>query len=296
MRPLVNVKMSDPSLEMEVEGNSYRTWPDRMGVVGGKKETQAGRRPSLSGLLMAKSPKNLEALEVLRRPTLATALSSLSISYSPKTRGLHDSESKDKMVPTESQRVKVPARDTEAKSCDDLGSKPSDSDRNFLRSDNKSTCDDWNPECGSEQLDGLVQAELGLSENAEPNCNQPVEEKEKSVVSKEGELQDDENQGEVFHENQGVGVNENQGEVFHENQGEVLGQQRYVPTHRKAFSLPRTLEVNQIFLIFLSFLWIFLSVVAFDHQTWAVHLCPSYSQRKHIEILVCSLRLCNLLD
>merc|ERR1719447_1566353 len=71
---------------MEVEGNSYRTWPDRMGVVGEKKETQAGRRPSLSGLLMAKSPKNLEALEVLRRPTLATALSSLSISYSPKTR------------------------------------------------------------------------------------------------------------------------------------------------------------------------------------------------------------------
>ena len=272
VRPLVNVKMSDPSLEMEVEGNSYRTWPDRMGVVGGKKETQAGRRPSLSGLLMAKSPKNLEALEVLRRPTLATALSSLSISYSPKTRGLHDSESKDKMVPNESQRVKVPATDTEAKSCDDLGSKPSDSDQNFLRSDNKSTCDDWNPECGSEQLDGLVQAELGLSENAEPNCNQPVEEKEKSVVSKEGELQDDENQG----------------EVFHENQGEVLGQQRYVPTHRKAFSLPRTLEVNRIFLFFL---WIFLSLVAFDHQTWAVHLCHPHSQRKHIKILFCSLRL-----
>merc|ERR1719400_2564127 len=99
-----------------------------MGVAGGKKETQAGRRPSLSGLLVAKSPKNLEALEVLRRPTLATALSSLSISYSPKTRGLHDSEAKDRIVPTESQRARVPTEDPETK-CNDLGSKPSDSNR-----------------------------------------------------------------------------------------------------------------------------------------------------------------------
>jgi len=205
--------MSDPSLEVvELEGSSYRTWPDRMGVVGGKRETQAGRRASLSGLLLTKSSKNLEALEVLRRPTLATALSSLSISYSPKTKGLHDSEAKNRTMPTESQMAKVPTGDAETQSYNDLGSKPSDCDQNFLRSDD-STCDDWNPQCGSEHLDDVV--EIGPNEKetkpVELNSNQPAVEGQ--------QLQDD------------------------ENQGEVLGQQRYVPTHRKAFSLPRTLEV-----------------------------------------------------
>ena len=238
-------------MEVEVEGSTYRTWPDRMGVVGSKRDTSAGRRPSLSGLLVTKSPKNLEALDVLRRPTLATALSSLSISYSPKTRGLHDSEAKDRMVPTESQMAKVPRGDPETKCCDDLGSKPSDSDRSFLRSVD-STCDDWNPQCGSEQLDEGIQAELGPSENepesVETDSDLPAEEKERGALSKEAQLQDDENQGEV--------LGENQGEILGENQGEVLGQQRYVPTHRKAFSLPRTLEVkkfqkNNFYLIYL---------------------------------------------
>ena len=230
MEPSESVNMSDPSLEVvELEGSSYRTWPDRMGVVGGKRETQAGRRPSLSGLLKAKSPKNLEALEVLRRPTLATALSSLSISYSPKTRGLHDSEAKNRTMPTESQRAKVPTGDAETQCYNDLGSKPSDCDQNLLRSDD-STCDDWNPQCGSEHLDDVV--EIGPSEKetkpVELNSNQPAVEGQ--------QLQDD------------------------ENQGEVLGQQRYVPTHRKAFSLPRTLEVKNVKKESLNFVFILLDL------------------------------------
>ena len=215
MEPSEAVEMSDQSLEVELDGSSYRTWPDRMGVVGGNGETQAGRRASLSGLLLTKSSKNLEALEVLRRPTLATALSSLSISYSPKTKGLHDSEAKNRTMPTESQMAKVPTGDAETQSYNDLGSKPSDCDQNFLRSAD-STCDDWNPQCGSEHLDDMV--EIGPNEKetkpVELNSNQPAVEGQ--------QLQDD------------------------ENQGEVLGQQRYVPTHRKAFSLPRTLEVKNM--------------------------------------------------
>ena len=266
-------------MEVEVEGSTYRTWPDRMGVVGSKRDTSAGRRPSLSGLLVTKSPKNLEALDVLRRPTLATALSSLSISYSPKTRGLHDSQANDRMVPTESQRAKVPTEDTETKCWDDLRSKSSDSDRSFLRSDN-STCDDWNPRCGSEQL-VVAQTKLGPSENepesVETDSDLPAEEKERGALSKEAQLQDDENQC----------------EVLAENQGEVLGQQRYVPTHRKAFSLPRTLEVRNvrktvIFFILPFFCWTFLFVVEFDHQMWAEHLCPSHC---HIETLVCIFKI-----
>ena len=217
--------MSESSMAADVEGSSYRTWPDRMGLVGGKKETDAGRRPSLSGLLMAKSPKNLEALDVLRRPNLATALSSLSISYSPKTRGLHDSEVKERALqpPTGSQMAKVPMEDTGTKSCDDLDLKPSGS--YILRSDD-SICYDWNPPCGSKQRDEVVPAEIHPSEKektaVEPDSNLLVEDKESGLLSKEELLQDDENQGEVF------------------------GQQRFLPTHRKAFSLPRTLEVKKI--------------------------------------------------
>merc|ERR1719234_1462601 len=152
-------------------------------------------------------------------------------------------------MPTESQSAKVPIGDVETQSYNDLGSKPSDCDQNFLRSDD-STCDDWNPQCGSEHLDDVIK--LGPSEKetkpVEPDSNQPAE--EKSVLPKEGQqLQDDENQGAVLaqhDENQGEVLeqhDENQGVVLDENQGEVLEQQRYVPTHRKAFSLPRTLEV-----------------------------------------------------
>lgn len=274
--------MSDPSLEVaELEGSSYRTWPDRMGVAGGgKRETQAGRRPSLSGLLLqAKSPKNLEALDGLRRPTLASALSSLSISYSPKTRGLHDSEAKGRMVPTESQSAKVPIGDAETQSCNDLGSTPSDFDQNFLRSDD-STCDDWNPRCGSEHSDDVIK--LGPSEKeTKPDSNQPTE--EKGVLSKEGQqLQDDENQGAVLAQH-----DENQGEVLEddENQGEVLEQQRYVPTHRKAFSLPRTLEVKNVEKKNL-FSCLDLFVIRRGRYT-----CVPHSQRKHChtQILLCSL-------
>merc|ERR550532_3763250 len=128
------------------------------------------------------------------------------------------------MVPTESQRAKVPTGDLA------LGSKPSDSDRSFLRSDN-STCDDWNPRCGSEQSDEVAQTKLGPSENepesVETDSDLSAEGKERGALSKEAQLQDDENQC----------------EVLAENQAEVLGQQRYVPPHRKAFSLPRPLEV-----------------------------------------------------
>jgi len=205
--------MSSSTLEMEEKENSnYRTWPDRMRMVGDKNETS--RRPSLSGLVLAKSAKNLDASDMLKRPTLATALSSLSISYSPKTRGLHDSQVEGRAirVPTESQRTKG------------LGQNLSDVDPTNVRCV-ESTCDDWNPECArAKQLeeDGVTKISASETETKpkEFEVNQTQEEKEESTKwSKEDRLEVD------------------------ENQGEVLGQQRFLPTHRKAFSLPRTLEV-----------------------------------------------------
>ena len=203
--------MSSSTLEMEEKENSnYRTWPDRMRMVGDKNETS--RRPSLSGLVLAKSAKNLDASDMLKRPTLATALSSLSISYSPKTRGLHDSQVEGRAirVPTESQRTKG------------LGQNLSDVDPTNVRCVG-STCDEWNP--GAKQLeeDGVTNISANETESKpkEFEVNQTQEEKEESTKSsKEDRLEVD------------------------ENQGEVLGQQRFLPTHRKAFSLPRTLEVK----------------------------------------------------
>ena len=94
-----------------------------------------------------------------------------------------------------------------------------------MRSDD-SICYDWNPPCGSKQRDEVVPAEIHPSEKektaVEPDSNLLVEDKQSGLLSKEELLQDDENQGEVF------------------------GQQRFLPTHRKAFSLPRTLEVKKI--------------------------------------------------
>ena len=126
----------------------------------------------------------------------------------------------------------------------------------------------------------MVQAELGPSENepesVETDSNLPAEEKERGALSKEAQLQDDENQG----------------EILGEKQGEVLGQQRYVPTHRKAFSLPRTLEVKkcQKKLLFHP------SFVGSFCQWWHLtsrrgrNTCVPHSQRKHchIEVLVCT--------
>ena len=208
--------MSSSTLEMEEKENSnYRTWPDRMRMVGDKNETHASRRPSLSGLVLAKSAKSLDASDMLKRPNLATALSSLSISYSPKTRGLHDSQVEDRAirVPTESQRTKG------------LGQNPSDVDPTNVRCV-ESTCDEWNP--GAKQLeeDGVTKISASETETKpkEFEVNQTQEEKEESTKwSKEDRLEVD------------------------ENQGEVLGQQRFLPTHRKAFSLPRTLEVKRFF-------------------------------------------------
>ena len=219
--------MSSSTLEMEPEekeNSNYRTWPDRMRMVGDKNETHASRRPSLSGLVLAKSAKALDASDMVKRPNLATALSSLSISYSPKTRGLHDSQVEDRAirVPTESQRTKG------------LGQNLSDVDPTNVRSV-ESTCDDWNPECaGAKQLeeDGVTKMSASETETEpkEFEVNQTQGEKEKSTKwSKEDRLEVD------------------------ENQGEVLGQQRFLPTHRKAFSLPRTLEVKRFFLHILQF-------------------------------------------
>ena len=216
--------MSSSSLEMEAEekeNSNYRTWPDRMRMVGDKNETS--RRPSLSGLVLAKSAKNLDASDMLKRPTLATALSSLSISYSPKTRGLHDSQVEGRAirVPTESQRTKG------------LGQNLSDVDPTNVRSV-ESTCGDWNAECArAKQLeeDGVTNISASETETKpkEFEVNQTQGEKEKSTkLSKEDRLEVD------------------------ENQGEVLGQQRFLPTHRKAFSLPRTLEVKRFFCTFFS--------------------------------------------
>ena len=212
--------MSSSSLEMEEKENSnYRTWPDRMRMVGDKNETHASRRPSLSGLVLAKSAKNLDTLEMVKRPTFATALSSLSISYSPKTRGLHDSQVEDRAirVPTESQRTKG------------LGQNLSDVDPTNVRSI-ESTCDDWNAECAGEE-EGVTKISASKTETKpkEFEVNQTQGEKEKSTKwSKEDRLEVD------------------------ENQGEVLSQQRFLPTHRKAFSLPRTLEVKRSFRSFFS--------------------------------------------
>merc|ERR1719150_1586640 len=183
-----------------------------MTMVGDKNETS--RRPSLSGLVLDKPAKNLDTSDMMKRPTLSTALSSLSISYSPKTRGLHDSRVEDRAikVPTESHRTKG------------LGQNLSDVDPTNVRSI-ESICDDWNPECARAkemEKEGVTKISASETETKpkEFEVNQTQEEKEKSTkLPKEDRLEVD------------------------ENQGEVLGQQRFLPTHRKAFSLPRTLEV-----------------------------------------------------
>merc|ERR1719150_2731260 len=152
-----------------------------MTMVGDKNETS--RRPSLSGLVLDKPAKNLDTSDMMKRPTLSTALSSLSISYSPKTRGLHDSRVEDRAirVPTESQRTKG------------LGQNLSDVDPTNVRSI-ESTCDDWNPECArAKQLeeDGVTKISASETETKpkEFEVTQAQGEKEESTKwSKEDRL------------------------------------------------------------------------------------------------------------